>query len=128
MFCEVFYNYNKRGNGKPFRVRDKIKLFQNMSFSEFTDQGFILFKQEALNHLAAKLSIDNDQESLVEKLKEANEPIYRATSSCHVAISFLGNERFIYSNFVIKNHVTGADKASIKDVKILWKKLRVHID
>ena len=76
MFCEVFYNYNKRGNGKPFRVRDKIKLFQNMSFSEFTDQGFILFKQEALNHLAAKLSIDNDQESLVEKLKEANEPIY----------------------------------------------------
>ncbi len=47
-----------------------------MSFSELTNQGFILFKQEALNHLAAKLSIDNDQENLVEKLKEANEPIY----------------------------------------------------
>ncbi len=44
-----------------------------MSFLEFTDKGFILFKQEALNHLAVKLSIYNDQENLVEKLKEAHE-------------------------------------------------------
>ena len=47
-----------------------------MSFSELTNQGFILFKQEALNHLAAKLSIDNNQENLVEKLKEVNKSIY----------------------------------------------------
>jgi DNA-binding transcriptional regulator GbsR (MarR family) len=73
---KFFDSYSKRGNGKPYRVRSKIKSFCKMSFPKLTDQEFAVFKQEALNHLAMKLSIDNNQETLGSKIKECNEVIY----------------------------------------------------
>ncbi len=73
---EFFDSYSKRGNGKPCRVRSKIKPFCKMSFPKLTNQEFAVFKQEALNHLAMKLSIDNNQETLGSKIKEFNEVIY----------------------------------------------------
>lgn len=52
---------------------------------------------------------------------EAAGAVYRATSSCHAAIAFLPNRRFLYSSFVLRNHVSGQGKARMYDIVDLWK-------
>jgi hypothetical protein len=54
---------------------------------------------------------------------EANKPVYRPTSSCHIAIHFLDEKKFLYSNFTLNNHVDRSKKTSIGDIKKLWQKL-----
>lgn len=56
---------------------------------------------------------------------EAGAAVYRATSSCHVAVSFLPNRRFLYSSFVLQNHVSGQGKARMHDIVDLWKSVRI---
>lgn len=56
---------------------------------------------------------------------EAGGAVYRATSSCHVAISFLPNRRFLYSSFVLQNHVSGQVEARMHDIVDLWKSVRI---
>lgn len=43
-------------------------------------------------------------------------PVYRATSTCHVAVYFLPGGRFIYSNLVIENHIN--KKKILKDREV----------
>ncbi|GLS05360.1 hypothetical protein GCM10007860_25120 [Chitiniphilus shinanonensis] len=54
---------------------------------------------------------------------EAGGAVYRATSTCHVAIAMLKNGRFLYSNIVIKNHVSGAEGGKVADIKKFWESL-----
>lgn len=56
---------------------------------------------------------------------EDNGPIYRATSTCHIAITLLNNGAFIYSNFVIENHVNSTIGVSAQDIINLWRGLKI---
>ena len=53
---------------------------------------------------------------------EVNGPIYRATSSCHIAVS-AKNKKILYSNFIIKSHINRSTVVSIDDRKKLWTSL-----
>ncbi|MCT9123126.1 hypothetical protein [Cupriavidus gilardii] len=55
---------------------------------------------------------------------EGNGPIYRAASTCNVAVTFLPDGRFLYGNFTLENHVSGKKTISKDDVIQLWKSLR----
>ncbi|MEL1266190.1 hypothetical protein [Pseudoxanthomonas putridarboris] len=49
--------------------------------------------------------------------------IYRATSTCYVTTSFLDDGRFLYSNFVIEDHVTRTSKIKPVNVEEFWQGL-----
>lgn len=53
-----------------------------------------------------------------------NGPVYRATATCHVAISLLPDGRFLYSIFLLKDHVSAKQEARKSDVISLWKSLK----
>lgn len=57
---------------------------------------------------------------------EDNGPVYRATSTCHIAIMPLKNGAFIYSNFVIENHVNSTTWVATQDIINLWMKLKIN--
>jgi hypothetical protein len=46
--------------------------------------------------------------------------IYRATSSCHVAVSPLGKNEFTYSNFVLTNHKSKQRGISQRRIQEIW--------
>lgn len=56
---------------------------------------------------------------------EAGGAVYRATSSCHAAIAFLPDRRFLYSSFVLRNHVSGQERVRMHDIVDLWKSVRI---
>lgn len=56
---------------------------------------------------------------------EAGGAVYRATSSCHAAISFLPDRRFLYCSFVLRNHVSGQERVRMHDIVDLWKSVRI---
>lgn len=56
---------------------------------------------------------------------EYNGPIYRATSTCHVAVMLLTNSEFIYSNFVIKNHIDSTVGIEAQDIEDFWRRLKL---
>lgn len=56
---------------------------------------------------------------------ESGGGVYRATSTCNVAVTFLPDGRFLYGSFTLKNHVTGKKKVKKGDVIRLWKSLRL---
>jgi hypothetical protein len=49
--------------------------------------------------------------------------IYRATSSCHVAVSRLGDHEVIYSNFVVTYHNLNKRGISLNRIKKVWQAL-----
>jgi hypothetical protein len=49
--------------------------------------------------------------------------IYRATSSCHVAVSTLGEHEVIYSNFVLTYHGQNKRGISERRIKEIWQLL-----
>jgi hypothetical protein len=51
---------------------------------------------------------------------EGDGVLYRATASCHVAVSSLPNGKMVYSNFIVKTHTTGKAGLAVADVKRLW--------
>lgn len=51
---------------------------------------------------------------------EINDAVYRATSSCHIAVATFQSGKSFYSNFIVKSHINGSARVSIEDVKILW--------
>ena len=55
---------------------------------------------------------------------EVNDPIYRPTSSCHVAVAHFNSSQVLYSNFIIKSHINNKVKLSIEDIKKLWNSLK----
>jgi hypothetical protein len=46
--------------------------------------------------------------------------IYRATSSCHVAVSALGEHEFVYSNFVLTYHKSRQRGISQRRIEEVW--------
>lgn len=56
---------------------------------------------------------------------EANGPIYRATSTCNVAFMPLEGGRFLYSNFVLENHIDSSKVVKQSDIQDLWKNLKI---
>jgi len=56
---------------------------------------------------------------------EADGPVYRATSTCHIAMMPLSNGRFLYSNFVLENHTNSSRGVDREDVMALWTGLKV---
>ncbi|MGY0653004.1 hypothetical protein ACW7GZ_14310 [Luteimonas sp. A537] len=56
---------------------------------------------------------------------EANSVVYRATSTCNVAVMPLGNGRFLYGHFVLENHTDPSQSATKQDVLSLWKGLEI---
>lgn len=56
---------------------------------------------------------------------EYNGPIYRATSTCHVVVMPLNKSEFIYSNFVIKNHVDSSVGIATQDIEDFWRRLKL---
>lgn len=55
---------------------------------------------------------------------EVNDPIYRPTSSCHVAVAHFDGSKVVYSNFIIGSHINKQVKLSIDDIKKLWNSLK----
>ncbi|MBV2208872.1 MAG: hypothetical protein KUL77_04820 [Thermomonas sp.] len=56
---------------------------------------------------------------------EANGSIYRATSTCNVAIMRLHNGRFLYSNFVLENHTESSRRIKNIDILHLWRSFKI---
>ena len=56
---------------------------------------------------------------------ESNGAVYRATSTCNVAVMPLGSGRFLYGNFVLENHNDSSQGATEQDVLSLWKSLEI---
>ncbi len=54
---------------------------------------------------------------------EINDAIYRATSSCHIAVAAFQSGTCFYSNFIVKSHINGSARVLIEDIKILWSSL-----
>ncbi|GAA5786805.1 hypothetical protein [Chitiniphilus shinanonensis] len=54
---------------------------------------------------------------------EAGGAVYRATSICHVVIAVLKNGRILYSNILLKNHVSKTDGSKVVDIKKFWEGL-----
>jgi hypothetical protein len=52
--------------------------------------------------------------------------IYRATSSCHVAVSPLGGHEVIYSNFVLRYHTQNKRGISQRRIKEIWQTLETR--
>ena len=53
-------------------------------------------------------------------------PIYRATASCHVAITAPGREPTLYSNFIAANHITRKRGIPLASIRMLWRQLLKH--
>lgn len=55
---------------------------------------------------------------------EYNEDIYRPTSTCNVSIMPLKDGRYVYSNFILKNHVDSSLGASEAEIHAIWDSLK----
>jgi len=53
-----------------------------------------------------------------------NTEIYRASGTCQVALMPLENGRFLYSNFIVKNHVKATTYTNESDILALWKSVQ----
>jgi hypothetical protein len=49
--------------------------------------------------------------------------VYRATASCHVAVMQREDEKTVYSNFVLQNHVNKGPPMSTARIRDLWRRL-----
>lgn len=56
---------------------------------------------------------------------EANDEVYRATSTCNVSVMPLENGLFLYGHFVLENHIAPSQNATKQDVFSLWKGLEI---
>jgi hypothetical protein len=55
---------------------------------------------------------------------EGSGPVYRSTSSCHVAVSSPDEKnRFFFASITVKNHVKKTNGASSKDIEQLWQSI-----
>lgn len=50
-------------------------------------------------------------------------PLYRATSTCHVAFMPVANAHFFYSNFILSNEATSTSGVDERTVMDIWKSL-----
>lgn len=50
-------------------------------------------------------------------------PLYRATSTCHVAFMPVANAHFFYSNFILSNGATSTSGVDERTVMDIWKSL-----
>jgi hypothetical protein len=87
--------------------------------SEKPSSGMVL--TTALSQYPLEKFIEKEMHvfSTISDCDEEDGAIYRATSSCHVAIANFDN-KFIYSYFVIKNNVTRQTNLTIDDIKYIW--------
>lgn len=53
-------------------------------------------------------------------------PVYRATSTCHVAVSFMPDGRFLYSNLVLENHINKKTYFTEKEIQALLDSAEPH--
>lgn len=54
--------------------------------------------------------------------------MYRATSTCHIGMMPLDNDKFLYGNFVMKNNVTREYKMEEAQILDIWQSLEIPID
>lgn len=54
---------------------------------------------------------------------ERNEAIYRPTATCRITVALPGDGTFLYSSFVLEDHVTRATRANKSDISKLWSHL-----
>lgn len=55
-------------------------------------------------------------------------PVYRATSTCHIGVMPLDNDKFLYGNFVMTNHVTREHEMREAQILDIWRSVEVPID
>lgn len=68
------------------------------------------------SHTLYEASVDCD---------EINGSVYRATSTCNVAVMPLGRGRFLYGNFVLENHASSSTALGKEEVLAIWRSLKV---
>lgn len=52
---------------------------------------------------------------------EGNQAVYRATSTCNVIAAPLGHGKYLFSNFVLRNHTKNAEVVNRADVDYVWR-------
>jgi len=52
---------------------------------------------------------------------DRNRPVYRATSTCNVTAASLGRGKYLFSNFVLRNHTMNAEVVNRADVEYVWR-------
>lgn len=52
-------------------------------------------------------------------------PVYRATATCHVAITLPSREEVLYSNVAVKNHADGRIGMTLAQIREIWRRLEI---
>ncbi|SFZ79301.1 hypothetical protein SAMN02745887_03489 [Chitinimonas taiwanensis DSM 18899] len=132
---EVFATSNKRFVG-DFCISEDVHFLRDMGVIErnvdvnalpnMNEQRSSLVFASPMSQYEMKPLLENDsriQASIVD-CDIGSGKIYRPTATCHVAVSSISNNRFIYSYFFVKNNLNKKQLVRVSDIKKIWLNLK----